>query len=249
MILPRQVSVLPFLLWHPHASRQQIVAFQSRQLRRLIRHAYYDVPYYRALFDRARVKPEDIRTPADLTALPVTSKRDLLQLSIEEISARGANRNRLIEHKTSGSSGEPSVIRRTLLEERILGILRLRAMRYFGLHIRDKHVGIALARGLNPLANDLVRKLLRRANIYRGKFIDCLQPPEAIADRLRELCPEVLSGFPGVLTRVAQSVTRRRSAPDQAALHRHRWRGADAAHAQTDPGGVSSADIRNLRKP
>ena len=37
-------------------SRQQIVEYQNARLRRLIEHAYQNVPYYRRLLDQAGIK-------------------------------------------------------------------------------------------------------------------------------------------------------------------------------------------------
>jgi len=118
------------LLRHPHVAREVIVAFQNKQLRRLITHAYKNVPYYRRLFDQNGLKPNDIKSVSDLSIVPITSKKDLQSLPAEEVVARGVNPKNLIVRRTSGSSGEPLTIRRTWLEERLLGLFRLRAMHY-----------------------------------------------------------------------------------------------------------------------
>src|ERR1043165_3327246 len=52
---------------------------QDHLLRRYVREYLYPFsPFYRELFDRHRVRPEQIRTVDDLRRLPLTSKRDLL---------------------------------------------------------------------------------------------------------------------------------------------------------------------------
>lgn len=54
-------------------------ALQDSLLRRYVREYLYPFsPYYRELFDRAGVKPEQIRTVDDLRRLPLTTKSDLL---------------------------------------------------------------------------------------------------------------------------------------------------------------------------
>jgi phenylacetate-CoA ligase len=98
---------------HARASRDEIVAYQSEHLRRLVSHAYRNVPYYRALFDRHGVAPHHVRTVADLALIPVTTKRDLQRAPAVEAVARGLDPDRLLVHTTSGSSGEPLSIRRT----------------------------------------------------------------------------------------------------------------------------------------
>ena len=42
-----------------------------------LRHAYDNVPHYRAAFDAAGVHPDDLKTLADLAKFPFTGKKDL----------------------------------------------------------------------------------------------------------------------------------------------------------------------------
>lgn len=54
-------------------------ALQGHLLQQYVREQLYPFsPFYRALFDRAGVRPEQIRSVDDLQRLPLTSKRDLL---------------------------------------------------------------------------------------------------------------------------------------------------------------------------
>ncbi|RPH33175.1 hypothetical protein EHM92_08350, partial [bacterium] len=68
---PRLLDELEASQWY---SREQLEELQSRKLQALIRHAYQNVPYYRDLFDRLRLRPDDIKAPADLKKLPVLEK-------------------------------------------------------------------------------------------------------------------------------------------------------------------------------
>jgi len=85
-----QLSNLYSLLRHPHVARDEIVSFQNRQLRRLVTHAYENVPYYSKLFDRNGIKPQDIRSVEDLSIIPITTKKDLQSLP-NEIFTPGQN--------------------------------------------------------------------------------------------------------------------------------------------------------------
>ncbi len=199
------ISSLRSILRHRTVSRAEIENFQNQRLRRLVQHAYNNVPYYRRLFDRSKVHPNDIRAVADLSVIPVTAKKDLQALPPEEILARGVDHERLIEHKTSGSSGEPFVLWRTWIEERLLAMLWLRAVRDFGLRIRDKQAKIVIVRPVPPRNRQLASMLLQKLGAYRADRVDCLRPPEEILSALRDLRPDVLTGFPGVLTRMAEA--------------------------------------------
>ena len=191
------------LLRHPRAKRPDVVAFQNERLRRLVAHAYHRVPYYRGLFERHGIKPEDIGTIADLARIPITDKRDLQALAVEESFERGVDAARLVTHRTSGSSGEPLTIRRTWLEERLLGAFRLRAMHQLGLRPWDRRVRIVRVRPPDPTNDRLAQRALRAMGLYRHATVDCALSTEQLVSALRNLRPDVLVGFPGVLSEIA----------------------------------------------
>ena len=198
--------ILKSLLSSNNVSREEILNFQNKQLRCLVSHAYNNVPYYRRLFDENGIKPNDIKSIEDLVLIPITSKKDLQSLPTEDLVSRTVDPQRLIEHRTSGSSGEPFTIRHTWLEERINGAYRLRALRDFGLRFTDKQISIGLVRPIHPNDYSLSIKILQRLGFRRKVKVSCLLPPEEIVRRLRELNPDVLSGFSGVMSRIFQVV-------------------------------------------
>ena len=60
---------------YDHLSRNKIKDLQDKKLEKLVLHCYKNVPYYTKLFDCLGIKPEDIKTRADLTKLPVLTKQ------------------------------------------------------------------------------------------------------------------------------------------------------------------------------
>jgi phenylacetate-coenzyme A ligase PaaK-like adenylate-forming protein len=56
---------------------------QSRRLSQLVNHAYQRVPYYRKLFQRNRIAPDDVTSPDDLRRIPLTSRSDIQNLPLE----------------------------------------------------------------------------------------------------------------------------------------------------------------------
>jgi hypothetical protein len=69
------------------------------------------VPYYRQLLGRHGLAPGDIRSAADLAAVPITTKRDL-QAAPASLLTQGLDPRRLVVHRTTGSTGEPTIVRR-----------------------------------------------------------------------------------------------------------------------------------------
>jgi phenylacetate-CoA ligase len=88
--------------WLPLAELEDL---QARALRRLVEHVYEHVPFYRARFERAGLRPSDIANPSDLARLPILRRAEL----------RGAERASAVpplptvSRQTSGTTGEPLV--------------------------------------------------------------------------------------------------------------------------------------------
>jgi len=194
-------------LWkHPRAGRKDIVAFQNRKLRHLIRHAYENVSYYRGLFDRAGIKPADIRTVDDLSIVPITEKKDLRACATEDILARGTDPDWLVVLITSGSSGSPFVVRRGRFEDHVINMFRIRAQRQYGLRIRDRTASVVLGGVQGEKRATFLTHLRQALCVYRRNVVKCLQPMHVICRTLERQNPDIITGYPSVLAHVAPLV-------------------------------------------
>ena len=59
------------------ASRDEIMALQTKRMAWSLAHAYDNVAHYRKAFDKAGVHPSDFRQLSDLAKFPFTVKTDL----------------------------------------------------------------------------------------------------------------------------------------------------------------------------
>ncbi|MFF1301934.1 phenylacetate--CoA ligase PaaK [Streptomyces sp. NPDC058307] len=84
-------------------------ALQLERLRASLRHAYEHVPFYRASFDRAGVRPDDCRSLTDLARFPFTTKADLRENYPYGMFAVPRDHVRRI-HASSGTTGRPTVV-------------------------------------------------------------------------------------------------------------------------------------------
>ncbi len=109
-------------------SPEQVADLQDEKLRRLVRHVYRSVPYYRAKMQELRLHPEDIRTASDLAKLPILTKADVRQHLYFDIMQEGVSQGDLMKTSMSGQSGEPFVAfaDRGALEFRWAAALRFR---------------------------------------------------------------------------------------------------------------------------
>jgi len=195
-----------YLRWMGDTPREERAAGDDRteRLRRLVAHAYERVPFYREHFDRAGVRPADIRSLDDIELLPITEKRDLIDRPVEEITARGSHPARLVSTMTSGYSGEPFVIRRTRHEQALWARTWLRDLLAAGLRTGDRVASVFSAReerrdGIGPLAG---------LGLIHETTIDCASEPVEILHALEEVRPSFLRGMAGVVERLADDMTK-----------------------------------------
>jgi phenylacetate-CoA ligase len=83
----------------------EIEAYQNEKLRILIRNAYETVPYYRERWKALKISPDDIRSRADLSKLPIVTKEDVREHAGQFISERTPPRELYARH-TSGTTGK-----------------------------------------------------------------------------------------------------------------------------------------------
>ncbi len=91
-----------------HLSRKEIAALQEEGLKKAIRHAVEKSPFYRDLFERAALKPEDIKNRTDFARIPFTTKNDLRKAYPYGMAAVPLERILRI-HASSGTTGKPIV--------------------------------------------------------------------------------------------------------------------------------------------
>ena len=84
-----------------------VMKTQDKRVRKLVKKAY-KIPFYRERFDRAGVKPRDIRCGDDLSKLPLLTKDELRAWMNEE--AKNPKYGNWFHDTTSGSSGVPLML-------------------------------------------------------------------------------------------------------------------------------------------
>lgn len=116
---------------------EEISDLQDQKLRKLVRHCYENVPYYTKLFNRLRLKPEDIQTRADLVKLPILTKQ-VIRDNYDDLKSTVTPPSRLIKSSTGGSTGTPLQFCKDAKEWSGQKAATLRAWEWYGLHLGDK---------------------------------------------------------------------------------------------------------------
>jgi phenylacetate-CoA ligase len=89
--------------------RREIEALQLERLRSTLHHAYANNPAYRRSFDAQGVRPDDLRSLADLAQFPFTTKADLRAAYPFGFFAVPMDRVARV-HASSGTTGKPTVV-------------------------------------------------------------------------------------------------------------------------------------------
>jgi phenylacetate-CoA ligase len=91
------------------ASRDELQALQLQRMQWSLKHAYDNVPHYRAAFDAAGVRPDDLHSLADLARFPFTTKKELRDNYPFGLFA--VPQDRVVRvHASSGTTGQPTVV-------------------------------------------------------------------------------------------------------------------------------------------
>jgi phenylacetate-CoA ligase len=128
------------------ASIDEIRALQLDRLRWSLRHAYDNVPMYRAKFEAAGVHPDDLHDLSDLAKFPFTLKSDLRDNYPFGLFAVPRDRIARI-HASSGTTGKPTVVGYTKNDIDMWASVVARSLRASGLRAGDM-VHVAYGYGL-----------------------------------------------------------------------------------------------------
>lgn len=102
---PREQDLDPIEI----ASREEIEALQFHRMRRSLKHAFENSPFYRKRFIEHDVHPDDLKTLADLAKFPFTNKQDLRDTYPFGMFA--VPQTKLVRiHGSSGTTGKPTVV-------------------------------------------------------------------------------------------------------------------------------------------
>lgn len=89
--------------------REALEALQLKRLKQVVNRVYHNVGFYKKSFDKAGVKPEDIKTLDDLQRFPFTTKQDLRNNYPFGMFAEPMS-NIVRLHASSGTTGSSTVV-------------------------------------------------------------------------------------------------------------------------------------------
>ncbi|MFL5820746.1 MAG: phenylacetate--CoA ligase family protein [Solirubrobacteraceae bacterium] len=191
--LPGQAS-FPF---EPSVTVQRA---QQRRLARIVAHAHATVPYYRDTMRRLGLTPQDFRTSADLSLLPMLDREEI-QRDPEYFVSRSQPIDRYLRLRTGGSGGAPrqifydtsSVIEYGAYAERHRSIVRKLA----GRRLRYREAIIESPFGTARAMHDFLARhvaIAPRLAIPR-LYLSLFDPPDRNVALLDAFRPDVIDGY------------------------------------------------------
>ncbi len=180
-------------------SEDRLRELQNEKLRRLVRHCYENVPYYRRVFMERKLRPEDIQDREALAKLPVLTKQ-LIREHYQELCAEDIRLRPCLEGSTGGSTGTPMRFLEDLETWNKTRGLNLRGWTWAGFQVGEKLFTLA---GNSLVDSKENRRKMRVKNLYdrlimRNLKRDCTDiTPEAMAEHYRAMMKYRPAGIRG----------------------------------------------------
>jgi len=169
---------------------------ELRLLRKSLFYAYEHVPFYKDRFDKSGIHPEDVTCFDDMLKVPLTTKEDLHEKNDNNLISDEYRKEDLVENRTSGSSGKPTVVyfdKRAFFYLKIVS--KFRGKSYCGLRLWDKVLVISDNR--REIVQE--RNSLWLAKLFSLRFMTTQQGFDVIVRELRKRWPTVVYMKPSTI--------------------------------------------------
>lgn len=177
-------------------SVEQLDGLQNKKLRKIISHCYKNVPYYREVFEKLNLKPQDIKTKQDLQKLPFMDKHTVKE-NFDKLIAKNKCKKCGIMGQTSGTTGTPLNIYRDYYS---VNFENAAANRHYSNVIKLNERKITLRGNIivpveqqeppfwefNPADNELIMSSYHLSNKTSKIFID----------KIKEFNPQIIFAYP-----------------------------------------------------
>jgi phenylacetate-CoA ligase len=201
MIHAKEVIDAYRLMKNQWKSPAAIKHIQEKKLRKLIKHAYEKVPYYRQLLDSVKLKPEDVQYIEDLYKIPLTAKETIRNLPLQQITAKDIDIKKCKKTVTSGTTSTPQTIYRTWENSFIDGIVQMRSIFAYGAKLWYKLIEFSGEPDVSP-----ERSLFNHYCIWRKWMVSAWEPPEIWIEKIRNWKPQIIRGYVLTLKLLAETI-------------------------------------------
>lgn len=183
-------------------SSDELTKESWRRCRKLLEHAYGQVPFWRERFTSLKLTPEDFSSFADLGQLPPMTKDDVREFLDSMVAPD--YRNRMVINHTGGSTGFPLKFYCSREREMMQNAAKIRSRRWWGWDIGEPGLdlwGQPLALTTREKARRLKDRLLNQR--YLSAFSMSRHDMEAYLRIIDEYRPALIYGYATALYQLA----------------------------------------------
>jgi phenylacetate-CoA ligase len=182
-------------------SREKLAEYQFSQLKKLLKHAYDNVPYYRDLFNQHDIKIENINDLNDFKKIPYLDK-DSVKKNVENLIAKNFNKKDLFQTHTSGTTGKPLQFYEDLdCQQKEWAFV---CHQWARVGYKPGNPRIELRGGINrqnPIFYDPAHKVLRLSPLIENKEL-----VKIYIEKIERSCFEFLHGYPSAIASFAFAI-------------------------------------------
>ena len=119
-------------------SRADILSLQLEKLKKLITHCYYHNSYYRELFDKNKINPDNFHSLDDLKKIPFLTKEIVSKNINYGLLSNNHDKKNMLKIVTSGSTGVPFTCYADKFQLEMRWAATLRSMEWTGYRFGDR---------------------------------------------------------------------------------------------------------------
>lgn len=182
-------------------SRIKIEKYQLKQLRKILTHAYQNVPYYKKIFKENGILPEKIQSLEDLKKIPFLTKQEIKLNGSDMVANKYIDQ--AIETFTAGSTGTPTKFYLTKEDYSWIWAAHFRAWEWVGYNIGDKYVKISLNK--RKKISKKIQDILMRCHYIYALNMTEIQIKKYI-DRMIKFKPKFVYGYSSSIHQFAEFI-------------------------------------------
>lgn len=188
---------------YPRLSEDELMNNQLVKMNKLIRFSGRYVSFYKSLYKNAGVLETTIRYPEDMDKIPIVTKSDFRNAKPNEL-ASAVRLGNLNEHYTSGSTGEPFLVRSTKEAEYTAHIRIFLTLAKYGYRPNNSMLMLFRYEADTKLQVEQDLRILKliqtKLGLFKREIVSIFENADKIIEKLESLSPQVFVSTPGVLS-------------------------------------------------
>ncbi len=180
---------------------------QEKQLYKIIKYVYKNIPYYKKLFDKEGINPSKIKKIKDLEKIPILTKEIIKKnINLFQPIKKQIKYINYFNNATGGTTGEPLKYKNSRKDRLISGILLYRGWANAGYQLGDKMIML----GGSSLSISKKTKIIQKINeffrnIKKFSAFDMgVYEMKKITNTISTYKPKFIRGYPSAIYLLAQ---------------------------------------------